>query len=616
VVAARPLYAWISMIRREPGVPLSVHAIYRPLGDIQYYPLIGALSRLTLGDGVLLERYRTGFGAFPIVGLLPHALLFGALGAPGLVVADVLVSLAFYLALAALLRLLGLSVGLARAAAALTATGALQAAWNGAVAAQLLPAAAGVTLWGNRIPRTFTTDVVVMLTLGALVAVARTPPPEQEPRRWAVLGLCFGALLQSDVYASMTLAIDVALVAAFVGLELRGDPRRVARAARCAGACAAATLVVALPFLAQQAFAHPDVARRLGVFRLPRGRLVYEVASQVPRLRLFGVALAVALAAAPWHEADPRARRLGRSALIVAGSAPLALAALPISVLVLGKTIQPYHFRELWLQLSAYGFVLIALLFARGLFASLGRRWTAPWWSKPSAVAAGPLLAAAVVLAGIQALEKPAYYEAAVRFDFEEYGRLQGYRRSFAGLVRELSSERYRDARVLGTLDHQVYVYWTTFQHRFVLAADPFASTADDQENERRLMRMLKLVGASGEELERLLSENAVLVLFLGHAKYAISPLYHLAPAAEYPPWAQREIASGPLLSSWKVALPSSEKARLLAAYARLTEAETPFAPPDIVVLTTHETARGLRPDATAYEPTYRDEVFTVWKRR
>ena len=336
-VAARPLFSWLSMIQREPSVPLAVHAVYRPLGDIQYYPLISALSRLTVGDGVLLERYRHGLGAFPIVALLPHALLFGALGAPGLVVADVLVSLAFYVAFAALLRVFGFSVGLARAAAALTATGALQAAWNGAVEGQLLPAAAHLTLWGNRIPRTFVTDVVLLLALGALVAVARTPPPLQEPRRWAVLGACFGALVQSDLYASMTIALDVAIVAAVVAREIRGDPRR---AARCAGACAAAALIVALPFVVQQICVHPDVARRLGVFPVPRGRPVFEIVPELARLRLFGVAAFVTLALIPELHADHAPRRLTGSLLVVAGSAPLALAALPISAFVLGETIQ------------------------------------------------------------------------------------------------------------------------------------------------------------------------------------------------------------------------------------------------------------------------------------
>jgi hypothetical protein len=43
---------------------------------------------------------------------------------------------------------------------------------------------------------------------------------------------------------------------------------------------------------------------------------------------------------------------------------------------------------------------------------------------------------------------------------------------------------------------------------------------------------------------------------------------------------------------------------------------ETRFAPPDVIVLTTNETARGLAPSAEAYEPTYEDAVFKVWKRR
>jgi len=595
-VALRPISTWFNLVHHEPGVPLAVLALYRPGGDIQYYPLISALSRLTLGDGVLLEHYRHGFSAFPIAALLPHALLYGALGTRGFVVADVVVALAYYLALAALLRVIGLSVGVARAASVLVATGAMEMAWNGAVAWQLFPAAARLTLWGERIPRTFTTEVVLLLALGALVAVTRAHPEAQEPRRWATLGAWFGVLLQSDFYASITVALSIATMTTLVAWQLRSDPRHLAR---CLASGAVAVFVVALPFVLQQALIHPDLPRRLGVVPVPRLSLPRAIEPELARLRVLVVAGVVALAIVPGLYRDHRARRLGLVVIGVVGTTLLTLVAWPISTLLMGRTVQPYHFGQFWLQLSSYTFVILALLIARGLFELARRRRATAVWRWLTGPAKGPLLGVAALLAGIHARggagrgdrswEPAPYGRGAVRSDFGEYGRLPEYRAHFTDLVREISLDRYREARVLGTLDHQVYVYWTTFERRFVTVADPFASTASDGENELRLMSLLKLVGASGEEFQRTLEQHAVLVLFLGHSKYSDG--------------------------NWNVKLPPAEAARLVSTYAQLEAAQTPFVQPDLIVLTTNETSRGLRPRPAAYEQTYQNTVFTVWKR-
>ena len=229
---------------------------------------------------------------------------------------------------------------------------------------------------------------------------------------------------------------------------------------------------------------------------------------------------------------------------------------------------------------------------------------------------AGPALASLAVIGGSLALQRPAYYESPVRFDFEDYARLHDYRKSFAGLVAELSSDRYHDARVLGTLDHQAYVYWTTFQQRFVLAADPFASTADDEENEQRPRACSGSWAPRGEEvgkmLDQLLADRA---LPRPREVHDLAALPHRAdPRVRRPcPAADRAGAHAlELEGRAPVEREGPPPRRLRPASA----VETRFAPPDVIVLTANETARGLAPSAEAYEPTYEDAVFKVWKRR
>ena len=106
---------WLGSLRHEPGLPLSVRALYYPLGDHQYLSIVGALARGNLGESVFFDSFQTGVQAFPVVPFAAHAAAVALFGSAGYVVGDALTSFAHFAALAMLLRALGVSDTTSRA---------------------------------------------------------------------------------------------------------------------------------------------------------------------------------------------------------------------------------------------------------------------------------------------------------------------------------------------------------------------------------------------------------------------------------------------------------------------------------------------------------------------
>src|SRR5262249_27431523 len=154
-------------------------------------------------------------------------------------------------------------------------------------------------------------------------------------------------------------------------------------------------------------------------------------------------------------------------------------------------------------------------------------------------------------------------------YDFDEYAALKSYRNDFIGLVGELRKPAYRDAKVLATFDHQLFVWWVTFEHRFSFMTDPFTSTVPDRIVESRIMQFCKLLHQSKDPFLAVLQQHVVVTLWLGHDKYQASRGHSFAPPSEYSAAIQHEIASGNPYEAWSLAIPRSELDRMASAYER-----------------------------------------------
>ncbi len=594
---------WIFSLVR--GESLSVAAIYRH-GDYNYFPPLAGLAHLTVGEWLVLEQLGEGIRSFPFPSLAIHGIALGLFDAAGYVVADILVAVLVYFAARRFLRASGLSFLTTAIIALVVSCGLL--GWPGHHLQQWFGWAPAMHLWGFRFPRPFLTDLFLLLCLGSWLRIV--VERREGTREWAVLGVWFGLLLQSRYYAAATVGLAIGVIAPFLTFRHGGSAVRTLRGLAC---FASTTVLVALPFAAQRLLEHPDVPTRLGAFPVERLRPFFleGALGEVVRASLFAVLVAAVLAwSTPPRSRDRMAATVGLTLLLL-----LSTLALPASIVVLGETIQPYHFRH---ELRTFKALLLVVGVGHVLDvgASLLQRRLPGTGRLPSWPRVALLSIVAVgCLVGSASLHWPwILRENHMRADFAAY-RVRGYREAFRELTRELASERHARARVLATLDIQVLDWWSLFGGGHAFCPEPCASNLSDEEIESRLLRFFRILGASERDMMRLVRERSVLVFFLGCAKYQVSRGHHFAPLDDYPPAVRRAFLRSSPLSSWLVALPDSEAERLREAYSRALEVDDDLRL-DLIVLGPGPLDRRLAPDPERFELTFANERFRVFARR
>ena len=96
---------WLMSLWQHPDEPLSVIAMYR-VGDIQFYPVISAISNFNFGETVLFEHLGDGIlFVNSIFVCLPYALGLRFFGPAGFIIADISIALCYYVILSVLLRI-------------------------------------------------------------------------------------------------------------------------------------------------------------------------------------------------------------------------------------------------------------------------------------------------------------------------------------------------------------------------------------------------------------------------------------------------------------------------------------------------------------------------------
>ena len=188
------------------------------------------------------------------------------------------------------------------------------------------------------------------------------------------------------------------------------------------------------------------------------------------------------------------------------------------------------------------------------------------------------------------------------------------YRRSLIKLIRELREPRYRSSAVLGTFDFSLATWWVTFRGGQLYIPDPFLSTVPDQLIEDRMIAFSRLVGMDAEQFSRHLGEDYFLARFHSSAKYQASAAYTYAEFADYLPQDQERIRASTFYQSWQLAVPRSERRRLLESFSRsgTIDFEDRL---DLVILVESKDFPGLTVAHPAFAKTYDNDVFQVWQR-
>jgi hypothetical protein len=598
---------WITSFWREPGLSLAVRLLYRPEGDIQYLPLVSAVSRGIFGESGFLDSFRSGVSAFPLSPLIPYAAAHALFGDWGFVIADGVTGLVMFLIMALFLRTAGASAWVSRCVSLLCVIGL--ATWLSSQGAKVgVPGVASLSFWGPRYPRPLVTEPIWLLNLTLVLALFHHPEARRSRLFWSILALAFAALVQADIYAASAQGPLLAAIVGWVVLRNRDDRRVWTGLALFV----LVTAVALIPFAVQQASIVPDIPRRFGLIPVKRWPLPRQFWEGRPRLLMVTAALLVTGGLA--HRVlGLRARGPVWGTLAVLFLAALfSYLALPLSSLLLGKTIQLYHFPEFWQRSSSYVLLATALLAASLVAQQVARRWIAPRWVGTRLVPGATLALGLIWLT----IHPPEIRTDHPRHGITTYAALgNGYKRDLGALIDELSSSRYAGRRVLATFDHAVYMWWLTFARKWVAVGDPFLATRPDAELETRFMSFAREMGVDSQRLIPLLDEYMVQLFWFSCAKYQASRAHSFAPIDEYPPAVQTEIRTGSMQNAFNLVIPRSEKERVLRKYETTAGQGTGFAPADVVILTAGDDARGLHPMPSVFSLVYTNPTFRVWLR-
>ncbi len=624
IVAA--LLPWVRSFRNFPDEAFDVATIYRgdPPGDIQYYPLIAQLAGGTIRDGTIKELEGTVSRSFPFGTLLPHAIGLAVFGDSGFLFADVGVSIGYYLLLVLLLRTMGVSRPLSAWTACFFA---LRIPVRLSAVLTLGPRSALLSLitdvWGGRIPRPFVSELILIAMLAVmlrLLASRRMTRPQ-----WIWLAIAFGILLHSDIYSGLMFG----LMAPCLGIV--SFQREGARATLRNGLIAALIFsVFALFFLWQRASDHPDVPIRWGLFELNR-----MAGFAMDWRRLFSPLLAIALVVVtrfllkpgeiPHADSNSSEEVIRRTWWFLAILLWIAFACGSFLILLMGKTIQPYHFNDRADRLCGYIVIILVTIWIEALYNVWKSGLASPLMHRCIGhfSSYGAMLGLMIGFGAYTALRSPPPYVDPVR----KYGYAHAvgiepsYRVAFSELTRYMNNNVRQDA-VVASFDHQVFAWWMTFGGRYWFLVEPFVSSIPDEELETRLVLFCKLLGMSADDFVTFLqtplelvpsNHGYVNVFWLGLAKYQASQWYTFSTMDQYTPEQQQAIQSSDYV--WQLIIPRDELERLHHVYEQVSLDELESRSIDAMVLSNLGPEQPWSPSPSDWKLTFENHVFRLYQK-
>ena len=312
-------------------------------------------------------------------------------------------------------------------------------------------------------------------------------------------------------------------------------------------------------------------------------------------------------------ESDNRHASGKEKVWILCGFCLASLFALPVSAFVLGKSVQVYHFSEhieKVIYLTILVFFLSTFSLRSLLFPDRGPRIAGKRVRTIQVLAVILLSLVATVSTALQYSQVSGH----MRPDFEEYQSLTNYRSDFLEVSNELSIHRSQGAQVIGTLDAQLFSWWVSFQNGQSFIPDPALTRLPDSVVEYRLAAFCRMLELGSDEFRALINQPYVTNFWLSHDKYQASQAHTFAPLSDYDPAVQTRIGQTDINSSWDLAIPNSEQARLLLLYESV-DLQKVYAKLrlDLIVLTKDAGSRNFVPSSGLFELSFENGTFRIW---
>ncbi len=654
LVVFRGMSYWILSGLQHPGELLSVQALYRA-GDMEYFPLIQALANGNLGELAVLDPGSNFLASFPVASIALHSLFYKVFGVWGLPIADGIATATYFWVLSQVFMLVQWPKRAAQAIALFVVSGALNQlvsmvsdpifgmvilpnqAWLGWILAAIVGIMASLMavgkraelnvaqiggvllaivlpivlpivfsvlplqLWGLRLPRPFMSEIFFLLCIWCSGRLAFRPEAMSKPWNWLGLGLSMAALLQGDFHSTVVVAIALA---GLLGLRVVKDRSRLFESGnlndwRGLAIFAGSFSVGILPFVLQRLKENPQATIRLGVFPVDRWAPLF-LPGWMPYVMLLGMVVFGSVLV------SQGVQKKQISFWLIWSIA--ACFALPISTVILGKTVQPFQFLDRYERV-----ILLALIVLIGSgFQTMKPNIQSKLTQSGRLIL--PIVLATALAFNLKEINGLTQAKSHMRSDFTEWGKVENYRSEFDALTQELMKPQYQSLKVIGTFDIQPYVWWVGFnQGKSFLPPAPL-TTVHDAEIETRLAQFCQLLGMPPQHYLGTINRRLTQIFWLGHNKHQASGAHRFAPLSDYTAEAQAAIAQTGSLNSQNVILPISEQRRLIQQY--LQPIKPPLPTLDLIVLTRDEMTAGLTVQDDRFIKTYENAVFQVWVRR
>jgi hypothetical protein len=605
---------WFFSCWHHPHDPLSVAALYRGSDDMSYYPVVKALSECTIGESAVYEYAGSGVRSCPFLPLLVHAGLFRFFGPAAFVIGEVLFTILYYLLAVTVLRACGISQSLSRLVSFCLTAGML----NFTITVPSPFDHSNTTLffdfWDRRFPRPLISGSLLLVPILLLMKLCSPTDTLISKSFWILFGIAAAGLLQADPYSSIVFFLGAGMAFVFLLFTARQQRSGILRGMML---CIPAGVLTSLPLFIQRLLEHPDLPRRYGVFPVDRNFFLFAFQNTgvIALVIMLAICLEILKRGMPGSVTPAQVRYSQLLSLLCVA----ACLALPISGLVLGKTIQPYHFALVSITVASYGVLIHALLLLQIAFtrfqASLGEtgRCSVQRFMRALSI----VIVIAALLFTMQSTSSAARKSTHIRADFPEWEVLQDYRRHFTALIGELQHKRYAACKVAGLFDHQMAMWWLTFGGGKLFLVEPYSSTVSDREVESRFFSFCRLLGMTPDSFISFIKKPSILSFWFGINKYQASRLHTFSPMEDYSPENQKKILSTPGVESWQstwnVILPLSEEKRLRYEYEREPVHSRHL---DLIILTRSEIDSGFSPQLEDFTLGFENPVFQVWVRR
>jgi hypothetical protein len=635
VVIAVALAYWVGSLIKWPGASWAEIAMYRPHGDNQVFPIIAALGKLNFGDPTDALVYGQGLGGFQAVILLPYVVAYALFGGAGYMIMDVLLTFAYFVVAALFLRrsCLGKLTSLILASA--LATGSLHAlsakistvvekfffAFGFFSGEWRMPSLFHLNLYAKRIPRPMVTEIFLLIVFCLLIRLwgeRRLPS-----FKWGLaVGAALSIVLQGDPYSFSAAGL---LLAGVLAVCMAANHWKFPW--RCVLGGVTGALLCGWFFIIQLLNQTPEASVRFGMIDYGRSK-VWLLPGYGHAIRVVAASLlvAVVVSASRHLRRSEQNHQHHSSTELSPLSSPINIAyfcwlmliaawlAQPVQILLLGKSVQTFHYL-LYTLPTFFGYAVLILLAHLAHLAfpnmleNLGHYFRQPL-HRPAVFLLGLALFLQLALGSeesVEAIMNPTTSRAESS-PWQPLG--DRYRKGFRALDQEFRRNlTMRQARSFATFCHEVNFLLAGFHDKRAFLPDNAYSTLSDRELEERLCIIGRICGMPTDAFGQFIQNEIIMNFWLGCAKYWFEPGHIYSSLNDYLPEQVEALKKIPEGKPFNLALPYSSLKRIVATYQALPNQP---AGPDLIIMTPIIKDLGYYP-RPPYTVVYTNDAFIVY---